>query len=149
MTAPDERSCGFIIYRQSPHHNDGEVEFLLLEAAKTKNYWCPPKGHVENGEDDITTAYGETSEEAGLQNTQLLVHSEMRVELCYPTRKGNMKTVIFWLAKLKDPNSEIRISHEHVQYAWVDFERALEMTVYRDIADGLKECMAFIKNQGI
>jgi len=145
---PDERSCGFIIYRH-PDSKDSEVEFLLLEAAKTKNYWYPPKGHVEKDEDDITTAYRETFEEASLQSTQLLVHSEMKMELRHPTKKGNMKTVIFWLAKLKDPNSEIRLSHEHAQYTWVGFDRAIEMTVYPEITAALKQCMEFIKMHDI
>lgn len=56
-----EKAAGFVIYRKLCD----KVEYLLLKASYGGFHWTPPKGHVDPGEDDFTTALRETREEAG------------------------------------------------------------------------------------
>ena len=59
------RAAGFILFRR----NESKlVEYLLMKASYGSKHWTPPKGHVDPGEDDFTTACRETLEEAGLEN---------------------------------------------------------------------------------
>uniref|UniRef100_A0A8C6UJQ6 Bis(5'-nucleosyl)-tetraphosphatase [asymmetrical] n=1 Tax=Neogobius melanostomus TaxID=47308 RepID=A0A8C6UJQ6_9GOBI len=75
------RACGFIIFRCVPP--ESAIEFLLLQTSYGEHHWTPPKGHVDPGEDDLTTALRETQEEAGLSREQLSVVPEFVRELHY------------------------------------------------------------------
>lgn len=57
----EKRAAGFLIFREL----NKTIEYLLLKASYGDHHWSPPKGHVDPGEDDFTTALRETSEEAG------------------------------------------------------------------------------------
>lgn len=56
-----KRAAGFLIFRLV----NSQAEYLLLKASYGSFHWSPPKGHVDPGEDDFTTALRETQEEAG------------------------------------------------------------------------------------
>lgn len=61
LVAMSKRAAGFVIFRRIRD----EVEYLLLKASYGNFHWSSPKGHVDPGEDDYTTAVRETREEAG------------------------------------------------------------------------------------
>lgn len=54
-------AAGFVIFRRCCN----EIQYLLLKASYGSRHWSPPKGHIDPGEDDFTTALRETKEEAG------------------------------------------------------------------------------------
>lgn len=55
------RAAGFVIFRRL----NQQIQYLILQASYGQHHWTPPKGHVDPGEDDYTTALRETNEEAG------------------------------------------------------------------------------------
>lgn len=55
------RAAGFLVFRRIRK----EIQFLLLRASDGINHWSPPKGHVDQEEDDFETALRETKEESG------------------------------------------------------------------------------------
>lgn len=61
ITNMGKRAAGFLLFRRLC----GQIEYLLLKASYGDFHWSAPKGHVDPGEDDFTTALRETREEAG------------------------------------------------------------------------------------
>ncbi|XP_027521187.1 bis(5'-nucleosyl)-tetraphosphatase [asymmetrical] [Corapipo altera] len=141
------RACGLIIYRrlqQAPSSKVADsIEYLLLQTSYGTHHWTPPKGHVDPGEDDLQTAFRETQEEAGLQASQLTLVEGYRKELHYPVR-GKPKTVVYWLAEVKDCNTEIKLSEEHQAFQWLKLEDACKLAEYEDMQATLKEAHQFL-----
>lgn len=100
-------------------------------------------GHVDPGEDDLQTAFRETQEEAGLQASQLTLIEGYKKELHYPVR-GKPKTVVYWLAEMKDCNTEIKLSEEHQAFQWLKLEDACKFAEYEDMQATLKEVHQFL-----
>lgn len=70
---------------------------------------------MDPGENDLETALRETQEETGIEASQLTVPEGFRRELNYMARK-KPKTVIYWLAEVKDYDVEIHLSQKHQAY---------------------------------
>ncbi len=75
------RAAGFIIYRRGPPVAAAGIEYLLMQTSYGAHHWTPPKGHVDPGENDYEAAVRETKEEAGLDEADLDVHGDFKVEL--------------------------------------------------------------------
>ncbi|XP_040512542.1 bis(5'-nucleosyl)-tetraphosphatase [asymmetrical] [Gallus gallus] len=143
------RACGLIIYRRlqsSPSSKAADsIEYLLLQTSYGTHHWTPPKGHVDPGEDDLQTAFRETQEEAGLQASQLNLVEGYRKELHYPVH-GKPKTVVYWLAEVKDCNTEIKLSEEHQAFRWLKLEDACKFAEYEDMQATLKDAHQFLSS---
>ncbi|NXA44849.1 AP4A tetraphosphatase, partial [Nothocercus julius] len=142
------RACGLIIYRRlqpaAPSKVADNIEYLLLQTSYGTHHWTPPKGgHVDPGEDDLQTALRETREEAGLQATQLTLVDGYKKELHYPVN-GKPKTVVYWLAEMKDCNTEIKLSEEHQAFQWLKLEDACKFAEYEDMQAMLKDAHQFL-----
>ncbi|XP_039885066.1 bis(5'-nucleosyl)-tetraphosphatase [asymmetrical] isoform X3 [Simochromis diagramma] len=133
------RACGFIIFRRLVGRipPPGNIEYLLLQTSYGEHHWTPPKGHVDPGEDDLTTALRETKEEAGLGAEHLKVIKGFVQELHYEVR-GKPKEVLYWLAELKDPGTAVTLSDEHQDYRWAQLEEACTLARYKDLQDTLR-----------
>lgn len=92
---------------------------------------------MDPGEDDFTTALRETREEAGYQADDLIIHKDETKILEYKV-KGNDKTVVYWLAELRDPAKDPTLSHEHTEFRWLAKDAAIALCGFRDFA-GLVE----------
>ncbi|POI29709.1 hypothetical protein CIB84_006542 [Bambusicola thoracicus] len=101
--------------------------------------------HVDPGEDDLQTAFRETQEEAGLQASQLNLVEGYRKELHYPVH-GKPKTVVYWLAEVKDCNTEIKLSEEHQAFRWLKLEDACKFAEYEDMQATLKDAHQFLSS---
>ncbi|XP_072315646.1 bis(5'-nucleosyl)-tetraphosphatase [asymmetrical] [Eucyclogobius newberryi] len=134
------RACGFIIFRRLPPEN---IEFLLLQTSYGEHHWTPPKGHVDPGEDDLTTALRETQEEAGLGLEQLSVVDGFLQTLRYEVR-GRSKDVLYWLAELRDPHTTVTLSPEHTAFRWAGLDQACALVQYSDIQETLREAHHFV-----
>ncbi|XP_019665992.1 bis(5'-nucleosyl)-tetraphosphatase [asymmetrical] isoform X2 [Ailuropoda melanoleuca] len=130
------RACGLIIFRRRliPTVDKPAIEFLLLQASD---------GHVDPGENDLETALRETQEEAGITAGQLTIIEGFRRELNYVAR-GKPKTVIYWLAEVKDYNVEIRLSQEHQAYRWLGLDEACQLAKFKEMKAALQEGHQFL-----
>ncbi|VFV20352.1 bis(5'-nucleosyl)-tetraphosphatase [asymmetrical] [Panthera pardus] len=139
------RACGLIIFRRRliPKVDNPAIEFLLLQASDGIHHWTPPKGHVESGENDLEAALRETQEEAGIEADQLTIIEGFRRELNYVARE-KPKTVIYWLAEVKDCNVEIRLSHEHQAYRWLGLDEACQLAQFKEMKAALQEGHQFL-----
>ncbi|XP_007895342.1 bis(5'-nucleosyl)-tetraphosphatase [asymmetrical] [Callorhinchus milii] len=142
------RACGFVIFRRftrglTSKSQDSSIEFLLLQTSYGEHHWTPPKGHVDPGEDDFQTALRETEEEAGLKAEEFHVLDGYKKVLTYKV-KEKPKTVIYWLAELKDYNTEVKLSHEHQAFQWLKVDEACKLAKYQDLQNLLKEAHQFI-----
>ncbi|XP_043831216.1 bis(5'-nucleosyl)-tetraphosphatase [asymmetrical] isoform X1 [Dromiciops gliroides] len=139
------RACGFIIFRRPcvPKVDNSAIEFLLLQTSYGTNHWTPPKGHVDPGESDLETAFRETKEEAGLDANQLKIIEGFKSELNY-VANSKPKTVIYWLAEVKDYNVAIRLCEEHQAYRWLNLEEACKLAQFKDMAATLREGHEFL-----
>ncbi|CAB1315424.1 unnamed protein product [Coregonus sp. 'balchen'] len=112
------RACGFIVFRRLsqssvPQHN---IEYLLLQTSYGKHHWTPPKGL---GEEHLQVVHG------------------FLQELCYEVR-GRPKTVLYWLAELRDPKMAVTLSEEHQDYRWAKLEEACSLAQYKDLQNTLR-----------
>ncbi|KAH8287862.1 hypothetical protein KR018_003596 [Drosophila ironensis] len=122
-----KRAAGFVIFRRLC----GEIQYLLLKASYGDFHWSSPKGHVDPGEDDYTTALRETKEEAGYDEKDLIIYKDTPLTLNYEV-KGKPKIVIYWLAELRNPCQEPILSEEHTALKWLAKEAAKECVGFRD-----------------
>ena len=107
---------------------------------------CSPSGHVDPGEDDLTTALRETKEEAGLGTEHLRVIEDFVQELHYEVR-GKPKEVLYWLAELRDPGTAVTLSEEHQDYRWARLEEACILAQYKDLQDTLRAAQRHLEAQ--
>jgi 8-oxo-dGTP pyrophosphatase MutT (NUDIX family) len=120
----EERSAGAILYRESPA---GRL-YLLLNYPS--GHWDFVKGNIEKGENIKETVLREIQEETGIVDVTFVDGFEDKVEYYYQ-RDGKLvhKTVVFFLAKTKAEN--VKLSHEHQGFIWLDFNSALKKITYK------------------
>lgn len=53
------------------------------------------------------------------------------MELRYEDR-NHEKTVVYWLAQLRDPRKTVRLSEEHLAHRWVCAAEAIHLVGYED-----------------
>jgi 8-oxo-dGTP pyrophosphatase MutT (NUDIX family) len=125
-----EFSAGVVIFFQT----EREPEYLLLHY--TSGHWDFPKGHIEKGESKQQAALREVTEETGLQHIELL--PDFQTEFSYIFRSPSTgelikKTVYFFIGKSNE--KEIKLSHEHIGFAWSPFKTAIAQLTYQNAKD--------------
>jgi 8-oxo-dGTP pyrophosphatase MutT (NUDIX family) len=132
-----ERSAGVIVF-----HRGSPLTFLLLDYGK---YWDYPKGHLEKDEDDLTGALRELQEETGIRKIKLL--PDFAKEIVYffkhPKRGLIRKEVIFFLGSVN--SKKIKISDEHVGYAFLPFAQALKRVKYPTAKRVLRDANEYLE----
>ncbi|XP_063830415.1 bis(5'-nucleosyl)-tetraphosphatase [asymmetrical] [Ostrinia nubilalis] len=128
------KAAGLVIFRNM----NQAVQFLLLQTSYGEHHWTPPKGHVDPGESDWVTALRETKEEAGLAEEDLEIYQDICKTLNY-TVKNKPKVVVYWLAKLRDPLKEVKLSDEHQDLKWLPLQQAQDVSGYEDMKQLLAE----------
>jgi len=143
------RAAGLIIFRKTYSEPSKLVEYLLLQTSYGNNHWTPPKGHVDPGEDDITTALRETEEEAGINADLLTIHQDTRIELNYIVNnkyvQNKSKTVVYWPAEV-NYDQVITLSDEHQNYKWLSIEEACLLCGFKDMQNALLKVHSKISN---
>jgi len=141
--AHHERSAGVIAFRSDAAAPGGRV-FLLLDYGR---FWDFPKGHLDEGEDDLTAALRELEEETGINDAHVI--DGFAREMAYffrDKRKGLIrKAVIFFLAETQ--RKRVRISHEHVGSAFLSLDEAIERLTYRNAKDVLRAAGEFLAGE--
>ncbi len=109
------KSCGVLLFRTEPR-----LQFLLMRHANRLDL---PKGHMEEGEDEYSTAMRELREETGYGVDDVTLQKGFRHEVIYhaPYRRfgGDMveKTLVVFLGRLlvaREPKLT-----EHMGFQWV------------------------------
>jgi bis(5'-nucleosidyl)-tetraphosphatase len=133
-------AAGLIIFRKLAN----QIEYLLLQTSYGEHHFTPPKGHLDEGETYLDAALRETEEEAGLKPTDYKIIESFKVELKYLVN-GKPKNVVYWLAKLNDPETQVKLSHEHQDYKWLKLDDAIAYAKYEDMQKVFKQVDEFIQ----
>jgi len=127
-----EKSCGAVVFFKK----DELTKYLLLNYAA--GHWDFVKGNIEKGEMLKETVIREIEEETGITDVNFMEGFEDRVEYHYQ-RDGQLvhKEVVFFLAKTRTEN--VKLSHEHHGFIWLDFNSALKKLTYKTAQNMLKK----------
>ena len=119
----EETSAGIVLFRKEGSKN----LFLLLHYPS--GHWDFVKGKMEKDETIHETAIRETKEETGIIDMKFLDNFEEWIEYNFQYQ-GELvhKKVVFFLAETNTKN--IEISHEHLNYTWMDYNTAIEKTTF-------------------
>lgn len=119
----EETSAGIVLFRKE----NSKMLFLLLHYPS--GHWDFVKGKMEKGETTRQTAIRETLEETGITDIMFLDNFEEWIEYNFQFQ-GELvhKRVVFFLAETK--TKEVLISHEHLDYTWMDYQTAMEKTTF-------------------
>ena len=132
-----EKSAGIVLFR----NNSGKNEFLLLNYPQ--GHWDFVKGKIEKNETLHEAALRETREETGISNIEFFDGFEESVEYDFRFKKEDIhKKVIFFLAKTDEKN--IKISHEHNDYIWLEYDDALKKTTFENAKGVLSKANEFL-----
>jgi len=135
----EQKSAGIVLFRNASNKN----EFLLLNYPQ--GHWDFVKGKVEQGETPHETASRETKEETGISDIEFIDGFEESVEYDFRFKKENIhKKVIFFLAKTNEKN--IKLSHEHNDYLWLEYNDALKKTTFENAKNVLTKANEFLSS---
>ena len=134
----EEVSAGIILF------NDNESRKFLLLNYPSK-HWDFVKGKMENGETSHETALRETKEETGISDVEFFDGFEEEIEYYFRAENQDIhKKVIFFLGKTK--TLDIILSHEHLDFIWLDYDNALNKITYENAKNLLKKSKKFLDN---
>ena len=120
-----EVSAGIILY----NNDNDQIQFLVLKYPG--GHWDFVKGKMENSEEPKQTAIRETKEETGIIDVEFIDGFNEEISYTfYVKNKEINKKVIFYLGKTK--STEIVLSHEHLDFAWLNFKDAIERITYEN-----------------
>jgi len=119
----EETSAGIVLFRKE----DSKILFLLLHYPS--GHWDFVKGKMEKGESTHETAIREAQEETGITDITFLENFEEWIKYDFQYQ-GELvrKKVVFFLAETK--TKEVMISHEHLDYTWMDYNTSMEKTTF-------------------
>ena len=135
----EETSAGIVIFRKE----GSKKIFLLLHYPSGHCDFV--KGKMEKGESTNQTAVRETQEETGITDITFVKDFEEWIEYNFKYQ-GELvqKKVVFFLAETK--TKEIKISHEHSGYTWMDYNSAMEKTTFDNAKTVLTKAQKLLSN---
>lgn len=133
----DERSAGILLFREDL----GKKMFLLLHYPS--GHWDFIKGRIEKNESPRQAALREAMEETGIADIEFVEGFEEKIQYSYQFNgKTVKKEVIFFLASTK--TTDVKISHEHLNYIWLEFDEALQKTTYQNAKNLLMKSKSLV-----
>ena len=100
---------------------------------------------MEDGENPRQTSIREAKEETGITDIEFIDGYEEKIEYFFRANNHDIhKKVIFFLAKTNSIN--IKLSHEHLNFIWLDYENALKKLTYDNAVNLLKKSEQFLQN---
>ena len=119
----EETSAGIVLFRKE----GSKKLFLLLHYPS--GHWDFVKGKMEKNETKKETAIRETKEETGITDIKFVENFEEWINYEFLWKKELVqKKVVFFLAETK--TKEVKISHEHSGYTWMDYNSSMEKTTF-------------------
>jgi 8-oxo-dGTP pyrophosphatase MutT (NUDIX family) len=133
-----DKSCGVVLF------NSGKV--LLLRHSSVSSggggHWDFPKGHIDDGETEIQTALRELEEETGITHANIIEGFRDTITYTFSGDQGPIeKEVVFFIAITKE--SKVVLSHEHIDYSWLDFDSAFSRLTYDNARQVLRNAIEF------
>jgi 8-oxo-dGTP pyrophosphatase MutT (NUDIX family) len=130
-----EQSAGTVLFIEENNEN----LFLLLHYPT--GHWDFVKGKIENNENPEQTVVRETKEETGITELVFIKNFKEKIEYSFKFNGDVVqKEVIFFLAKTN--TKQVKLSYEHLDYVWLDFDNALKKITY----DNAKNILIKAKN---
>jgi len=137
---PVEKSAGAVIFRKEQTN----IYYLVLHYQA--GHWDFVKGNLEKGEEMKQTIIRETEEEVGIEDIKFIKGFKETIEYFYKLKsRTTFKTVAFFLAETK--TKEIKLSQEHIGFAWLAYEDVLERLTFENAKEVLKKANDFLKNK--
>ena len=135
----EETSAGIVLFRKE----ESKILFLLLHYPS--GHWDFVKGKMEQGESTHQTAIRETKEETGITDITFVENFEEWIQYNFK-HQGELvqKKVVFFLAETK--TKEIKISHEHSGYTWMDYNSSMEKTTFDNAKTVLTKAQKLLSN---
>jgi len=135
----EETSAGIILFRKE----DAKILFLLLHYPS--GHWDFVKGKIEDGESTHETAIREAKEETGITDIIFLKNFEEWIKYDFQYQ-GELvhKKVVFFLAETK--TKQVMISHEHLDYIWMDYNTSMEKTTFENAKTVLTKAQMLLTN---
>ena len=112
------------------------IRFLLLKRAKTKIYehlWQGVAGKIEAGEAAWEAATRELKEETGFEPVRIFVADH--VSKFYEAHGDWVNMVPVFGIEVED--EEVKLSDEHCEFKWVDFNTAHQTLIWSGQKDGI------------
>ncbi|OGY46153.1 MAG: hypothetical protein A3J62_00610 [Candidatus Buchananbacteria bacterium RIFCSPHIGHO2_02_FULL_38_8] len=140
-----EKTIGIITFKREGK----SIKYLLLHHGG--EYWNFPKGRQELGEDELTSALRELKEETGIVSVDIIegFYDEYDYDFDSEIKDGIKEKVykhaVFFLGEVKE--EVVKISDEHLDYGWFDFETALKRMFYQEGQNLLKRAHQFLLKQ--
>ena len=132
-------SAGIILFNE----NDDVRRYLLLNYPN--GHWDFIKGGIEDGETPHETSIRETEEETGITDIKFVNGYKEEIEYFFRVDNNDVhKKVIFFLARTNSIN--VILSHEHLNFTWLDYESAMKKLTYDNAINLLKKSELFLQN---
>ena len=136
-----EKSCGGIVFTRQGN------EILYVVIQHLGGHWGFPKGHMEPGEDELTTALREIREEIGV-HAALVEGFRAVEEYPLPNKPGVTKQVVYFLAEYS--GQELRYQKEELKAACLlPYEEAMERLTFPEARQLLLEANDFMRSNAI
>jgi len=133
-----EQSAGTVLFIEEYN----EKLFLLLHYPT--GHWDFVKGKIENNESLEQAAIRETKEETGIIDIEFIKGFKEKIEYSFKFNGDIVqKEVIFFLAKTN--TKQVKISDEHLDYVWLDFNNALNKITYENAKNILKKSKNYLE----
>ena len=135
----EETSAGIVLFRKE----ESKILFLLLHYPS--GHWDFVKGKMEQEESTHQTAVRETKEETGITDIVFVENFEEWIQYNFKYQ-GELvqKKVVFFLAETK--TKEVKISHEHSGYTWLDYNSSMEKTTFDNAQTVLTKAEKWLSN---
>jgi 8-oxo-dGTP pyrophosphatase MutT (NUDIX family) len=135
---PVEKSAGAVVFRRE----NNKIKYLLIQYAW--GHWEFPRGLIEKGETLEETAKREIKEEVGIEDIKFIPGFKEWFKFFFKLKGKNiMKIATFLLAETK--TEEIKLSFEHKDFAWLEYDEALEKLTFENSKEVLKKANDFLK----
>ncbi|MDD3938437.1 MAG: GNAT family N-acetyltransferase [Bacilli bacterium] len=137
-----EKSCGAVIYKYLGKR------LVFLVAKMNRGHYSLIKGHIEDGESEIMTAYREIKEET---NLDVVIDNRFREVIAYSPYRDNpkiIKDVVFFVAtpvggRIKRQSSEVDV------LSWCGYRKALTLITHESDRDILRKAKLYLANRPI
>lgn len=128
-----ENQIEVFFYKRLP---DGKCSFLLMRRVPQRGgFWQPLTGGVEQGETFEEAVRREALEETGITEMIEVADSNYHYEF---TDEGRHHVEYIFGVEVP-ANTDVRLSHEHDDFRWVEKDEALQLLKWPGNKEGLRK----------